>query len=327
MAEDPRITEPPPSVRAEVSALRAALSDAIPPRMVDRNLLIATWNLREFGDLTKRWESAPGDSPKRNLRDVSLIAEIVRQFDLVAIQEVQGNLRSLRYLMKALGPTWGFLLTDTSSGDFSGNERLAFVFDTQRVKASGLAGELVIPREVLEGAGPGDLTRQFARPPYAVSFQTASTTFVLITLHVLWGSKPADRIPELRAIAKWLATWAKRESEWGHNLICLGDFNIDRKDDALYQAFTSTGLKPPAALNDVPRTIFQTASKPHFYDQIAWFHDSTDGHPMLELIPREAGSFDFVPLTLGRSGADTKVRLSFRISDHYPLWAKFGIPS
>ena len=325
MADDPRITEPPPAVRSEISALRTALAGAIPPRMVDRNVLIATWNLREFGDLTKRWESSPGDTPKRNLRDVALIAEIVRQFDLIAIQEVQGNLRSLRHLMKALGPSWGFLLTDTSGGDFSGNERLAFVFDTQRVKPSGLAGELVIPFESLNASGPGDLTRQFARPPYAVSFETASTTFVLVTLHVLWGKAPAERIPELRAIANWLATWARRESDWGHNLICLGDFNIDRKDDALFQAFTSTGLKPPDALNDVRRTIFQTQSTPHFYDQIAWFHDSTDGHPMLELSPREAGSFDFVPLTLGQAGAKTKEQLSFRISDHYPLWAKFAI--
>jgi endonuclease/exonuclease/phosphatase family metal-dependent hydrolase len=326
VADEPRITEPPANVRAEISALRAALAERIPPRMVDRNLLIATWNLREFGGLTKAWESGPRDVPKRNLRDVALIAEVVRQFDLIAIQEVQGDLRALRHMMKALGPNWGFLLTDTGVGDFSGNERLAFVFDTQRVKLSGLAGEVVIPVEQLAAATQGQISRQFARPPYAVSFLAGDTTFVLITLHILWGKAPADRVPELKAIADWLAGWAARESEWGHNLICLGDFNIDRRGDALYDAFASSGLAPPPALNDVPRTIFDSSAKPHFYDQIAWFHDGAPARPVLELIPREAGSFDFLPLTLGKAGATTKVQLSFRISDHYPLWAKFGIP-
>jgi hypothetical protein len=27
------------------------------PKKADRNLLIATWNLREFGDLTRKWDS------------------------------------------------------------------------------------------------------------------------------------------------------------------------------------------------------------------------------------------------------------------------------
>jgi hypothetical protein len=35
--------------------------------------------------------------------------------------------------------------------------------------------------------------------------------------------------------------------DWDQNLIALGDFNIDRQDDPLYQAFTSTGLTPAAA--------------------------------------------------------------------------------
>ena len=72
-------------------------------------------------------------------------------------------------------------------------------------------------------------------------------------------------------IARWLADWAKREESWGHNLIALGEFNIDRGDDPNYQAFTSTGLRPPAELMGAPRTIFDGPAAAHFYDQIAWF--------------------------------------------------------
>jgi len=59
--------------------------------------------------------------------------------------------------------------------------------------------------------------------------------------------------PELKAIAEWLADWAKNINELSnnHNLITLGDFNIDREGDDLYNAFISTGLKVP---KDLPRS-------------------------------------------------------------------------
>jgi hypothetical protein len=73
---------------------------------------------------------------------------------------------------------------------------------------------------------------------------------------VIYGQGPADRIAELQQIAGWLAGWATGGDVWGANLIALGDINIDRHGDPLYQAFTATGLRPPAGLNHVPRTIF-----------------------------------------------------------------------
>ena len=151
--------------------------------------------------------------------------------------------------------------------------------------------------------------RQFARSPYAVSFESAGKTFILVTLHVLYGKSPGDRIGELAAIAQWLAGWADEIAEWGHNLICLGDFNIDRQDDPLFQAFTSTGLASPPALDKVPRTIFDAPDKSHFYDQIAWFADDSKG-PALSLAYERAGSFDFVPLW---QQALTTTQLSWRI--------------
>jgi hypothetical protein len=140
---------------------------------------------------------------------------------------------------------------------------------------------------------------QFARTPYAVSFARASSQFTLVTLHIVYGRAAADRVPELTEIAQWLARWAKQADAWGSNLIALGDFNIDRSDDPLYLAFTSTGLRPPDPLNYVPRTVFDDpgpaapADHRHFYDPIAWFTD--DGNPpLLNLITyRNAGMFDF----------------------------------
>ena len=46
----PEISDPLPQDLAEVfGGLVAALDETIPPRHLDRNLLVATWNLRAFG--------------------------------------------------------------------------------------------------------------------------------------------------------------------------------------------------------------------------------------------------------------------------------------
>jgi len=63
-------------------------------------------------------------------------------------------------------------------------------------------------------------------------------------------------VPEIREIAEWLARWARDVNGWDHNLIALGDFNIDRRGDPLHDAFVSTGLDIPDELQDAPRTIF-----------------------------------------------------------------------
>jgi hypothetical protein len=189
---------------------------------------------------------------------------------------VRRSALAFQTMMRDLGEQWAFLVTDVTDGRAGNSERLAFVFDTTRLQPSGLACELVVAAQ--DAAVPvGGMTEQFARTPYAVGFARDDVRFTLVTLHVLYGDAPADRIPELRAIAQWLARWSARKDPWGENLIALGDFNIDRRGDPLYQAFTSTGLQPPAALNHIPRTIFDDPDdgpdNQHFYDQIAWFPD------------------------------------------------------
>ncbi len=316
----------PLPVRSEMESLRAALDHTIPQkRTANRNLLIGTWNIKAFASLTAdKWTATGNDSPKRDRRALWAITEIVSRFDVIAIQEIKGDLRALRTMIKTLGQGWNFLITDITRGDAGNNERLGFVYDSRRVELSGLAGELVVPEDFEDIIPSGALQRQFARTPYAVSFRAGSETFILTTLHVDYGESSDERIPELQGIAEWMDRWARQANSFGHNFIALGDFNIDRHDDVLWRAFTGTGLTVPAELHAIRRSIFATENDPlleKYYDQIAWFESG--GRRKLNMEFASAGGFDFVPFIYTERSMP-KSSLQHRLSDHYPLWTEFN---
>jgi endonuclease/exonuclease/phosphatase family metal-dependent hydrolase len=303
----------PLNVVQDIVRLRRRIAvSGIPAKITDQNILIATWNIRAFGDIYTSWEENPG-SPKRNYHGLAIIAEILRRFDIVAIQEVKRDLSGLLALLDWLGKDWGVIFTDVTVGDAGNSERLAFVFDRRRVVPTGLAGEIVLP------PGPaGDPAMQFARTPYLVSFKSEAENFVLLTAHIKYGKVPEDRIPEIRSLADYIAVEilnrAKTASPEETNLIVLGDFNIDKRgDNPLFQAFRSTGLYVPGQLENVPSAL---GSEPKYYDQIAWLMDE------LHMNFTTAGAIDF-------SGAVfqeiSRTSMTYRVSDHLPLWAEFSI--
>lgn len=310
----------PLDVAENLANLREDLDQKVPFKELDRNLLIATWNIRGFGNLTRKWHSDTKDSPRRDLHSIFCIAEILSRFDVIAVQEVKGNLRALRDTLKLLGDNWSMILTDTNSSASGNDERMAYLFDTRRVKMSGLAGEIVIPNEWVKD--PEEVIReQFVRSPYAVSFRSGDKTFILVTVHIIYGKSSKDRIREVKGIAKWLNNWASDVNSYDQNLIVLGDFNIDERGDLLDKTFLSEGLYVPEELQSLSRSIFDETK---YYDQIAWFNTADKKRPKLSLEFMGAGNYDFVPTAMNNCNL-TKQKLSFMISDHYPLWANFKI--
>ncbi len=90
----PTVTDPPPeAVASELAELAEALDAAIPVRCIDRNLLVATWNLRAFGGLTGKWVAGNDDSPKRDLAGLRAIGQVVSRFDLAHDELERGWLR------------------------------------------------------------------------------------------------------------------------------------------------------------------------------------------------------------------------------------------
>lgn len=310
----------------DIARLRRRLDLAdVPPRRTDYNLLVGTWNIRHFGRLYAHWEENPG-SPKRNLRALAIIAEVIRRFDVMAIQEVKRDTQALRLLLDDfLGPDWGVMLSDVTAGDKGNVERLAYLYDRRRVLPSGLAGEIVLPPVAVTTAGDGGAAttvmqpaEQFDRSPYIVGFQAAHERFALLTVHIRYGDVEADRVHEIRALARFVAKEirdrARFEGAEETNLILLGDFNINERtaDNILFRELLEVGLWVPVPIQEV-RTTYGTRAK--HYDQIAWFRDDLD-------LPggERAGTVDFTHAVYQNL---TLQQMSYRISDHFPLWVEF----
>jgi len=283
-----------------------------PPRRTDHNLVIGTWNLRRFGSVHPSWDENPG-SPKRNLHGIAIIAEVVRRFDIIAVQEVLRDTGALRTLLRDfLGSDWGVILSDVTAGTRGASERFAFIYDRRRVTPSGLAGEIVLPPRV-----GGNAVEQFDRTPYIVGFQAGAERFSLLTAHIRYGDLPLARIDEIRNVAMYTALEirdrARSDTAEETNLIVLGDFNIDRRQgNPLFDAFVETGLWVPEPLQHVATSYGREA---RHYDQIAWFRD--DFHLRTEGL---AGVVDFVDAVFPDL---TRRQMTDRVSDHLPLWVEF----
>jgi hypothetical protein len=302
----------PLSATEDIIRLRRRIEKSgLPAKHVDQNLIIGTWNVRQFGRVFGGWDENPAD-PKRNLRAMACIAEIIRHYDVIAIQEVKADTTGIRMLVHDfLGPEWEVMMSDVSAGPGGNTERLSFIYDTRRVLPSGLAGEIVLPP-----TPQGNPMVQFDRTPYIVGFQSKKERFALLTAHIKYGKIPADRVEELKDLARYVAEEIRDRVKTladERNLIVLGDFNIeDRGANPLFQAFVSTGLVVPPALLNL-RTTYDT--KPKYYDQIAWFMGELD-----MLSEGRAGVIDFTGAVFKTM---TPREMSYRVSDHLPLWVEF----
>ena len=310
--------------------LRPALTEAIPARTVTDTLLLATWNIREFNSGKHGYR---GDEP------YYYIAEILNRFDLIAIQEVRNDLYPLQQLKRLLGDDWSFLVTDVTLGASGNTERMAYLFDRRKVSFTGLAAELVLPKEKSAQEEPV----QLARSPYVAGFRAGWAYLTLATVHIYYGKSVAvdpRRLDEITAFSKTIAKNAAKLSAAPQyapgapplpdNLLILGDFNIFNRKDVTMEAITKAGFVVPEELKAIPGS---NVAKDKHYDQIAYYKR------LARLKPTgKAGVFDFFEHVYrledeatyaderaekpGRSFKDWR---TYRMSDHLPMWIELGI--
>jgi endonuclease/exonuclease/phosphatase family metal-dependent hydrolase len=298
--------------------------EVIPRRKVDGSLLVATWNLREFG--------AQKMGP-RLIEALFYIAEIIDRFDLVALQEVRRDLQEFKILREILGKWWKALFTNVTEGRPGNEERTAFLYDSRKVEFGGLTGQIVLP-PIREGKTypPAD---QIARTPFMVGFQAGWFKFTICTAHLYYGTSKADdpkRLREMKELAAALATEVKRPEAWARNMILLGDFNIFSTVDKQFTALKESGFRVPSALFDQKTNVGR--NRP--YDQIAFIAPSLAD----KLDEARSGIFPFFDYVFvdndeqvyakhfnKQKSAEAISRYyrqwrTFQMSDHNPLWVE-----
>jgi len=243
----------------KLQALRGYLAEKLPRRTADGTLVLGTWNIRNFDD--NRFGHGP-----RLEEAFFYIAEVISRFDAIAVQEINDDLAPVDRLMGILGHEYDFLLTDVTTGRSGNDERLGFIFNREKVSFRGIAGEIVLPERLLISNVTKKL--QFARTPFACSFQSGWLKFFFATVHIYYGSasKKSDaykrRVAEIQKVAEQLA---KRAREEEHTYILVGDFNIDDLGDPTADALEQAGFEI------FRNKIGSNRTKTKFYDQISTY--------------------------------------------------------
>ncbi len=238
--------------------LKAALKTQVPARKTESNLLMASWNIKEFGHTKQRLPEA-----------YFYMAEIISTFDLVAIQEIKSTLHDLSILMRLLGDDWLYVVNDITEGTAGNSERSGYLYNKRRVTFSGLAGELILWEELLKknppASGAPKIT-QLKRAPYITGFVTGWKAFSIINLH-LHPSDDADDVKLRREEVRLMmaALKEKKNSEWAANLVITGDMNLyQSKDQETIKLITDAGYRECEGLDGKDTNV----SKSEAYDRM-----------------------------------------------------------
>lgn len=293
----------------------------IPNKEKDK-LLIATWNLTNFG------------AQERTSRHLEIMAYIISQFDVIAVQEIADDLSQFNELMTFLNKRGNY---EASFTDIAGNyERLGFVYNANKVQQVGLVAELAMrgneQKKISIKVGDEEESIAFDgfnRNPYMMTFRANEFEFTLVNVHLYWTD---TRIRQLET--KALSKWAKSRSAKGkvflpaEDIMLLGDFNMPaiKDGDKFYDEMTSNGLVAP--LHDT-EYIGSNLAGDKSYDQLFFFPKHTNE----DFTKGKVGVYDFdnvVFRELWKSDKSPKKEYFFQyiryfMADHRPLWAQFDI--
>lgn len=284
----------------------------IPPKSAE-TLLVATWNVANLGTQVRR------------NADLALIGEVFSWFDLVAVQEVNDNFSDLAYIVNLMGAKYRYVMSDAAGN----GERMAFVYDSRKIRLAEEIGEVAFPPSQYASVSVKGVAGKFSgfdRSPYLATFTGAHFSLTLLNVHLYFGSsKQADverRALETAAVARWARIRAASRFATTRDVLALGDFNMPRGQpgELVFSAATQAGLRRPEHASQVPSAI----ASDNQYDQILYFPEQTE--PKLGAM----GVFDydtaiFRSLWMGAAKED-KTRFSaylrYYISDHRPVWCQ-----
>ena len=250
-------------------------------------LLIATFNIQVFGasKLAKR-------------EAMAVIVQVIRHFDIVAIQEVRAKedniLPSLVNAINEDGSRYGYLIGPRLGRSVS-TEQYAFVYDTNRVEYD--------PSCVGTVQDPSDLLH---REPFVARFRPRTDmperafSFWLVNIH----TDPDEVATEIAALADVFQSMRSARPD-EDDVILLGDLNASETQLGKLGKIPGMRWVVSGAMTNTRRT--------KAYDNILF-----DGPSTSEFTGRW-GVFDLEKafrLTMDQA---------LEVSDHSPVWAEFDI--
>jgi endonuclease/exonuclease/phosphatase family metal-dependent hydrolase len=277
---------PRPEKSAQNPAEKGPDPLAPPPVRTAGSIRLATFNIQVFG-------TAKASKPMV----MDILARIVRNFDLIAIQEIRATdqdlLPSFVELINAAGRHYDYVI-GPRLGRSSSKEQYAFVYDmaTIEIDRSQLY-TIADPDDVLHREPLVGWFRVRGPPP------EQAFTFSLVNIH----TDPDETEQELNALDDVYRA-VRDDGRQEDDVIVLGDLNVD--DQNLGQLGQISGMS--WVISGIPTNTRRNAQ----YDNVVFQSQATS-----EFTGR-GGVFDFLrEYNLSEEEA-------IEVSDHMPVWAEFS---
>lgn len=264
-----------------------ARSQNLPVR-TNQTILIASFNIQVFGE-----------SKMNDPWVLERIVHILRQFDIVAIQEVRAKdqtlMSRLLQMVNSQGARYDYLLGPRLGRSVS-KEQYAYVYDTNRVITSPEASYTIQDEADLLHREP--LVARFLTrvPPNVRPF-----SFSLVNMHTD-PDEVKDEMPVMHTVLKSI-----REFE----------YMSAQEDDVLLMGDLNAGPRQFGPLAQVPGIYWIIDSEPtntirkSIYDNIIFDRDLTSEYT------GRSGVLDMCEMF------GCKIEEALKISDHLPVWAEF----
>lgn len=250
---------------------------------------IASFNIEAFGNMKAGKDYV-----------VVRLADIIRKFDIVAIQEVRSQndylIPNFVTLVNQPGRRYDHVI-GPRVGRTASKEQYVYIFDTDRIE--------VDRQSVYTITDPDDLMH---REPLVATFMVRGTnpdeafTFTLVNVHT--DPNQPDLNQELDALAEVYRV-VRRSVRQEDDVILLGDFNAD--DRSLRRLGQLPGIFPTIA--GVSTNTRQNAQ----YDNIIIHQPSTTEYT------GRSGVFDIM------RNYNLNEQQALEMSDHFPVWAEFSV--
>lgn len=303
------------AVITNIIELRKSLNAEIPEKKLRGNLVLGTWNIREFGN--SKYNG-------RMIESLYYIAEIISRFDLIAIQEVRTEMDEFDLMLKILGDNYGVHVSIVTQGRPGNNERLAYIYDKRTVRFENIAGQVVLPKS-------SKIPDQFARAPYVIRFQAGWVKFDIATAHIYYGDdvktgvKYKKRVDEIANLVDYFSNAYIKEAD---NMFILGDFNVENTQADTYKAAISGKFKIPDSILKENLPSNQNLDK--IYDQILYYSKYNNieftkagVYNLYNTVFKDYNDYESrITTHYGKKLSATKFKdfRSYQMSDHLPLW-------